>query len=372
MFKKLTVENFKSHKKTELDFHPGVNVIVGDPQSGKTNISRALLLLTTNRPLGADYLPHFAGEEGTTKIRLKVSEGPVITLKKRIGITRAGERVVREAVYSLGEQEYQGMNKDVPDVISSLLNLGELNLQRQFDSPYLILSSPGEVARAFNKITRLERVDDWVRGFTTKVNSANSEITLLSDQAESTKVELEKYKNIERERVTLKRLVTVDNELSALRKRHYTLDQQLISLEKVGSVVSGLEPSLEAEPLLEQAEDLDRELDADRMKEYILQQVLALDGEIEKLSSCLVVEEDLRGIEKLEMEIKGAINQNQLLSELVELEEENKLIQESFQQTLRTYTEELAKSRKCPTCFSVIDEARMRAVVKELEKGGTQ
>lgn len=370
MFKKLTIENFKSHKKTELNFHPGVNVIVGDPQSGKTNISRALLLLTSNKPLGADYLPHFLDGEGEAKIQLRLSEGSTVILRKRIGTTKTGERVVREASYSLGDQKFQGMNKEVPDTILSLLNLGELNLQRQFDSPYLILSSPGEVARAFNRITRLEKVDEWVRGFATTINSVNSEITLLSEQVKSTKAQLVKYENLKREKITFGRLVSTDNELTLLKKRHYSLDQQLQSLEEVESSIKKLEPFLEASSLLDQVGEIEKEIELDRSKRGLLQQVLDLEDYIKGQERVLVVEKDLDEMRGIEEELERDKGQNRLLSELIGLKKEEDFYQKSFQETLGIYAEELIRAGRCPTCFSVINEERMKGIIDELKREG--
>ena len=38
MIKSIQLKNFQSHRDTTLRLSPGVNVIVGDPQNGKTAI----------------------------------------------------------------------------------------------------------------------------------------------------------------------------------------------------------------------------------------------------------------------------------------------------------------------------------------------
>jgi len=52
MIKYLQIQNFQSHKDSLLEFDPGVNVIVGSSDSGKTAVIRALRWLVWNRPSG--------------------------------------------------------------------------------------------------------------------------------------------------------------------------------------------------------------------------------------------------------------------------------------------------------------------------------
>jgi len=49
MLKKISIQNFQSHKKTELDLVDGINVIYGLSQSGKSAILRALNWIIFNR-----------------------------------------------------------------------------------------------------------------------------------------------------------------------------------------------------------------------------------------------------------------------------------------------------------------------------------
>jgi len=55
MLKRLIIKNFKSHLSTTIDFSSGMTIIVGDPQTGKTNILRGFIWLCTN-PVKMDVL----------------------------------------------------------------------------------------------------------------------------------------------------------------------------------------------------------------------------------------------------------------------------------------------------------------------------
>ena len=84
MLKSLRVKNFQSHRDSLIKFSPGVNVLVGDPQNGKTAILRALNLVRTNRPSGFRFHSHFA-KDGNTEIIIETDSGEVNFLKNETG-----------------------------------------------------------------------------------------------------------------------------------------------------------------------------------------------------------------------------------------------------------------------------------------------
>ena len=168
MIQKLKIQNFQSHKDTTLDFHPGVNVIVGASDSGKTAILRALRWLIWNRPNGEDFRSDWGGD---TVVEITVEGGFIISRVKG-----------KENLYKRWEEHPDGVDKElkafgtkVPEEIQKALNIDDTNLQKQFDSPFLISSSPGEVAGYFNQVAHLERIDSsisYVNGKILKFTSA--------------------------------------------------------------------------------------------------------------------------------------------------------------------------------------------------------
>ena len=58
---KIILENFQSHKYSELEFVEGLNAIIGSTDSGKTAIFRAIKWALYNEPQG-DYFVR-EGEE---------------------------------------------------------------------------------------------------------------------------------------------------------------------------------------------------------------------------------------------------------------------------------------------------------------------
>jgi DNA repair exonuclease SbcCD ATPase subunit len=79
------------------------------------------------------------------------------------------------------KEEFSSGNA-VPDQISNTLNINEINIQNQLDEHFLITSSPGEVARVFNKIVNIEKADEYISELTTLVNKENNKIQDLKDK----------------------------------------------------------------------------------------------------------------------------------------------------------------------------------------------
>lgn len=184
MIKKLEIDNFRSHRKTILNFVKGVNCIIGLPESGKTNIIRAINWVLTNRPLG--FRVHSDFTDDPTMVTLQFEEGNEVTLGK----------TKKTSEYSFNDTPLRAIDKDVPDVIAKASAMSDLNLQRQLDKPFLICSTAGEVARVFNKITRLEKPDLAVSLLTMDINSENKKLKMLQSQKNELQDKIDKIGDV--------------------------------------------------------------------------------------------------------------------------------------------------------------------------------
>lgn len=175
MIKSLDIQNFQSHKDTHLEFHSGVNIIVGSSDSGKTAILRALKWLAQNRPGGEEFRSHWGGD---TKITLFTDDAHIVRIKDK------------ENKYILGDSHFTAFGTEVPQEIKQLLNLNEINLQQQLDQPFLLTDTPGEVAQHFNKVAHLEKIDtglkrvqSWIRELDQTIRYKNEDLTKKQEEA---------------------------------------------------------------------------------------------------------------------------------------------------------------------------------------------
>jgi len=159
MINGLRIKKFQSHEDSYFRFSPFVNIIQGLSTVGKSAVLRSKRLLIDNRPSGGKFFSNFAGPKGETEVEFELDNGSV-KITKDIRINKVGKKEVKATHYFLktkeGEFTFTGIGESVPDQVSNLLNMSELNFQRQFDVPFLISSSTssGEIARTINRITK--------------------------------------------------------------------------------------------------------------------------------------------------------------------------------------------------------------------------
>jgi len=202
MLKKLIVRNYQSHTRSEFNFNKGINVILGDPQSGKTSgILRPILLLLKNRPFGGRFFNNFVGNKGKVRIKLFFTEGGNVSIEKTIIKDKNGIKKLKNTKYVVVDENnkrdnFAKVGKQIPDKALEKINLSDLNIQGQLDIPFLITESASEVTRIINKITRIEKIDIWTTKLTSKINKSNREIDVLENSISSAEKEIEKYKNL--------------------------------------------------------------------------------------------------------------------------------------------------------------------------------
>lgn len=190
----LKIKNFKSHRDTTIRFTSGFNAIVGSPQSGKTNIVRSLMLLSKNRPLGAGFLPDFMPDGCMTMVEVGTTEGSVSRVEKDLSVDKDGEPCVEATRFSVdGGEPFSRL----PDVLQSALNLSDINVQKQMDSPFLAVSTGGEVARYINKITKLDKSTEWISEASKMVRGYDASIKDLSSSIKGTKEQLSSFEGID-------------------------------------------------------------------------------------------------------------------------------------------------------------------------------
>lgn len=153
MIPSIKLLNFQSHDHTVMDFHPGINAIVGGTDQGKSSILRGFRWLRDNRPSGDEFMSHWNwdGDKlvGRTEVTVEIEGAPTITRG----------RDSRFNGYLVGGDRLAAVRTDVPHQVAAALNMSEVNDQGQLDPPFLLTASPPEVARFFNRVLKLEEVD---------------------------------------------------------------------------------------------------------------------------------------------------------------------------------------------------------------------
>lgn len=149
MIRELRLKNFQKHKTRRIQFGPGINLIVGPTDGGKSAVFRALKWLALHGA-GTQYTTH-----GETEMRVGVLHYD--DQNQLYPITRF--RNTKENGYQCGDRKFVAVGNNQPEIVSQVLGLSEINFQAQHDPPFLLGMSPGQVAREINKIVDLSKID---------------------------------------------------------------------------------------------------------------------------------------------------------------------------------------------------------------------
>jgi len=146
MINQIKIKGFQSHIDTELHLFHGVNIIIGPSDNGKSAIVRALDWVINNEPSGDSFRNK---NSKTTSVILTLDDGTVIERLK----------TNTKNIYRINDTEYSGFGQTVPQEVKEALNLSDINYQTQGEPHFLLVNSPGEVAKKLNEIVNLEQID---------------------------------------------------------------------------------------------------------------------------------------------------------------------------------------------------------------------
>ena len=183
MITKLHLENFQSHEDTTLRFSPGVNVIVGSSDCGKTAMLRALNWVVFNRPSGDSLCSHWGGDT--------LAE---IVLDEKV-ISRGKSK--KENTYAIGSTQFSGFGLSVPEPVQQLINVSDINIQYQLDAPFLLSKSPGEVAATLNEMVNLHEIDQALTRAKSEVQGTKRDLDTHKAEQKQMEEQLEKLKPVE-------------------------------------------------------------------------------------------------------------------------------------------------------------------------------
>ena len=304
----IELKNFQSHKLSRLDIHPGINVITGRSDSGKTSIVRAIRWIVFNQPRGKGFISHWAEECAVSLLFQDMYNNPQ-------WVERQVSNSKNQYLWSIDNSLFKAFGTNVPEEIRDLFNLTDINLQLQLDPPFLLAESAGGVARHFNDVANLDVIDTATSNVNRMETTLKRGLSNLEAKKEQLEEKLKVYESLDSLEHDLQDAEALDNKIKAMDVQYGELEkvknelvktqEQIAYWKPYADLSKGVEALIKLELDIQSSkEDIDSvrtlilEITNTRQDIEYLQRITALSGEVSKLS----------GRESAVRELRGAIN----------------------------------------------------------------
>lgn len=227
MIKEIRLKNFQAHQDTVLELHPGVNVVAGSSNSGKSSVLRAINWAVYNRPSGDAFVSHWARNDKGNQS----ADTSVEIIFDNASVERKKSKATKNT-YTLNDLVLEAVGLDVPEEVSDAINFTEVNTQRQHDAPFLLSESPGEVARFFNKIVHFDAIDKYLSSIESKKRKAKADASHAEETAKRLRDDLAKLDWLEKASKIIERIEELQASRDEAEGALTSLDTQIVGWER--------------------------------------------------------------------------------------------------------------------------------------------
>lgn len=382
----LELENFQCHARTLLTFSPGLNVIVGPSDQGKTAIIRALRWVLYNEPRGSDFVR--VGAE-SCRVTVTFDDGTRITREKgprtnRYVIEKDGERREFNAVTPEVEREVRAAHGMTPLILDEDREI-KLHLGGQLEAPFL-LDEPGTLrAKALSQIVGVHIIDAAIRDVLADEGRAAREETDLGRDISAWEEKLARYDDLPAQEEAVRRAEALLSRVRGQRERADRLRELKKSWERAREDGERLKRLLRLLEALPRAEELTQRAETLLERYARLRELLARWHENNsRRAHWERVAAGLAGTPRVEGLLEGAADLlarwqklRELRSRLAQVRERiGKAAAERDQARGRErelgsrYGQLLLRLGRCPTCGAAITPDQVPAILAEICGGG--
>ena len=266
MIEKIEIHNFQSHKATVLELDSKVNTLQGNSDCGKSAVLRALHWLIFN-PAGDYFISDWARNGAR-----QVAPCEVIVHANGHKITRRRDKDFNG--YYLDDEVFEATRNTVPQKILDILNLSEVNVQRQLDPPFLLSMSAGEVSRYINSLVNLSRIDTWIKASNSRDLELKRDVEAAVARVDKAQKLVESFSFLPTLEALANDITAKDKSLTTMRKEvdelqatsmsHKAKQDELASLPdiaKLDAILAGVSESTGRQhAILMECQSLDREI----------------------------------------------------------------------------------------------------------------
>lgn len=186
MISKIIIRNFQKHKKKVILFDKGITTFIGDTDTGKSAILRAISWVLFNTPNGVSFIHR---KKKYASVSLHIDGNTVTRTRSRSGVN----------LYKINGKVLKSFGHSVPKEISKLCNVSSnINFQSQYQNAYWLFESGGNVSKKLNEIVNLEMIDKVLSSIKSDITHDKGVSKIIIEQLKEERENLSKLKQIKK------------------------------------------------------------------------------------------------------------------------------------------------------------------------------
>lgn len=364
MIKKLEIEYFQAHKNTVMNFHKGVNVIIGDTDAAKSSIIRAIKWVVKNTS-GFWFRSTFSKRGSVTRVRVTVPEGVVER--------RRGKKINQYWTSKHGKLE--AMRADVPEEVGGILRIdGDTSIRGQHDRYFLLQDTPGEVARKLNEVAGLDVIDKVLSSLKSKHKKSKDALIITNQELQETKDDLKRLKSLDK----LNNMLTRVERNVRLREREHEERSELARIireisrvdREIAACKDWITVSEIVEPIKDEIAELQKLADEREEISSLVKRIEKIDRNVDRLNDLISFEVMIKKIveeaRSIEVEKQDRFEIQTLIDAIERKDDEIATAANSLIDSTREYKEFLEENEICP--LAPVECPIMKEVIKKIDK----
>lgn len=215
--KKIVLENFQSHKHTEIELNKKLNIIVGQSDSGKTAILRAIKWALYNEPSGDFFI-----REGENEVTVSL----VFSDNTKLTRYRSRSKNVYELEYNNGKElRLEGFGLGVPEEVKEAIGIYKINLDgnesnsvslaEQLEGPFLLSEKTSTRAAAIGQLVGVDVIDQALREVLRDSKGHNNTKKNLEIEIDKLSKEIKTYDYLDDLREKIGKLSTIREKIAS-------------------------------------------------------------------------------------------------------------------------------------------------------------
>ncbi|MGD0621872.1 MAG: AAA family ATPase, partial [Thermacetogeniaceae bacterium] len=286
ILKRLVVENFQSHEHSEVIFGPGLNVIVGPSDFGKSALVRALRWLFYNEPRGANFISVWAR---TCRVTVELDDGAKIARLRSTAGKKENQYILQRPGES--EQVYVDLREIPLEIIRALdvrkvqvdeHNSVELNFGAQLDGPFLLAENGAVRAKVIGQLGGVHILDWAQKSTATDLRRLREEEGQLAAGVAGIESALGAYVHLTDLETGIKHLEEKVTRIEAITAAVASLEELQHRWLESSTALAEADRTLAALNLLEQAEERAQELESMSLRYRNLSAIAGDLGQVEQ------------------------------------------------------------------------------------------